>query len=62
MTKDGVLVWEFTILRKCTFTLAVMKSITKFIPNIIPNGSPSVHSLGDKYQIKSHLLNEDFLI
>jgi hypothetical protein len=37
-----------------------MKNIIKFIPTIIPNGSPSVHSLGDSTKLRDTLTKGGF--
>lgn len=39
----------------------IMKNILKFIPNIIPNGSPSVHSLGDTNKLRDTLIKAGFI-
>jgi ubiquinone/menaquinone biosynthesis C-methylase UbiE len=39
----------------------IMKNILKFIPNIIPNGSPSVHSLGDSNKLRDTLIKAGFI-
>ncbi len=38
----------------------IMKNILKFIPDIFPNGSPSVHSLGDDSKLRDILMRAGF--
>ncbi len=38
----------------------IMKNIMKFIPNLITNGSPSVHSFGERNKLKDLLIRTGF--
>lgn len=38
----------------------IMKNIMKFIPNLIPSGSPSVHSFGERNKLKDLLIRTGF--
>lgn len=38
----------------------IMKNIIKFIPNLIPRGSPSVHSFGERNKLKDLLIRTGF--
>ena len=38
----------------------IMRNIMKFFPNLIPNGSPSVHSLGDSTKLYDFLVRTGF--
>lgn len=61
MTKDGLLVLGVHgSSENVPYFSCIMKNILKFIPNIIPNGSPSVHSLGDSIKLRDTLLKAGF--
>lgn len=61
MTKDGLLVLGVHgSSENVPYFSCIMKNILKFIPNIIPNGSPSVHSLGDSIKLKDTLMKAGF--
>ena len=61
MTKDGVLVLGVHgSSENVPYFSCIMKSITKFIPNIIPNGFPSLHSLGDSNKLRDTLIKAGF--
>ena len=61
MTKDGLLVLGVHgSSENVPYFSCIMKNIIKFIPTIIPNGSPSVHSLGDSTKLRDTLLKGGF--
>ena len=61
MTKDGLLVLGVHgSSENVPYFSSIMKNIIKFIPNIIPNGSPSVHSLGNNTKLRDTLMKGGF--
>jgi len=62
MTKNGTLVLGVHgTSDKVPYFSCIMQNILKFIPNIIPNGSPSVHSLGDDNKLRDMLMKAGFI-
>jgi len=61
MTKGGLLVLAVHgSSENVPYFSSIMKNIIKFIPNIIPNGSPSVHSLGNNTKLRDTLMKGGF--
>jgi ubiquinone/menaquinone biosynthesis C-methylase UbiE len=61
MTREGILVLGVHgSSENVPYFSCIMKSIIKFIPNIIPNGSPSVHSLGNNVKLRDILIKAGF--
>ena len=62
MTKNGSLVLGVHgSPENVPYISCLMKNILKFIPDILPNGSPSVHSLGDDSKLRDILMRAGFL-
>ena len=62
MTKNGSLVLGVHgSTDNVPYFSCIMKNILKFIPDILPNGSPSVHSLGDDSKLRDILMRAGFL-
>jgi ubiquinone/menaquinone biosynthesis C-methylase UbiE len=61
MTKEGQLVFAVHgAPENVPYFNCIMKNIVKSIPDIIPNGSPSVHSLGDHTKLYDILTKAGF--
>jgi len=61
MTKEGQLVFTVHgVSENVPYFHCIMNNIVKFIPNIIPNGSPSVHSFGDNAKLIDILTKAGF--
>lgn len=61
MTKEGQLVFAVHgAPENVPYFNCIMKNIVKSIPDIIPNGSPSVHSLGDHTKLNDILTKAEF--
>lgn len=61
MTKEGQLVFAVHgVPENVPYFNCIMKNIIESFPNIIPNGSPSVHSLGDNAKLIDILTKAEF--
>ena len=61
MAKEGQLVFAVHgVPENVPYFNCIMKNIVKSIPDIIPNGSPSVHSLGDHTKLNDILIKAGF--
>lgn len=61
MVQEGIIVLGVHgLAENVPYFNCIMRNIMKFIPNLIPNGSPSVHSMGDSNKLYDLLVRTGF--